>query len=163
MADHTAPTIRRPVLLCFDGSDNAADAIAEAGTLFFGRPALVLMAWEPVGNLEVYDPATIVTTPLTDVASRVLDLEEIEAEVAQDVAQRGVKLAAAAGFIVEGRAVKGRASHVICDVAQEIDAAAIVMGARGHLRLGSLRLGSVSSVVLADAHRPVLIVPASRD
>ncbi len=36
-----------PVLLCFDGSDDAATAIAKAGELLGPRAAVVLTVWEP--------------------------------------------------------------------------------------------------------------------
>ena len=39
---HTRPT---PVLLCFDGSDEAARAIAHAGRLLGTRQAVVLSVW----------------------------------------------------------------------------------------------------------------------
>jgi hypothetical protein len=37
-----------PVLLCFDGSNDAATAIAKAGELLGPRLAVVLTVWEPV-------------------------------------------------------------------------------------------------------------------
>ena len=53
----------------------------------------------------------------------------------------------------------GKTWRAICDVAGEIDAVTIVLGARGLSRVGSLLLGSVSSAVLVHAKRPVLVVP----
>ena len=37
-----------PVILCYDGSKEAADAIAYAGELLRWRPAIVVTAWKPV-------------------------------------------------------------------------------------------------------------------
>ena len=37
-----------PVLLCFDGSDHAACALAKAGGFLAPRPAVVLTVWEPI-------------------------------------------------------------------------------------------------------------------
>jgi len=54
---------------------------------------------------------------------------------------------------------RGKTWRRICDVAEETDAATIVLGARGLSRVGSLLLGSVSSAVLVHAKRSVLVVP----
>ena len=152
---------RRPTLLCFDGSDNASRAIAEAGKLLVPGPAVVLTVCEPLPNWEPYDPATILSAPLSKVASRALDLEEIADEVARDTVLQGVALATAAGFGAEGRTESGKAWRTICDVAEEVDAQTIVMGARGLSRVGSLLLGSVSAAVAAHAPCPTLIVPGA--
>ena len=47
---HT-PTAHGPLLLCYDGSDDATHAIERAGTLFAGRQALVVTVWRPPGPL----------------------------------------------------------------------------------------------------------------
>ncbi len=52
-----------PVLLCFDGSNDAAAAIGKAGELLGPRTAVVLTVWEPVALRAPYDPATILTAP----------------------------------------------------------------------------------------------------
>ncbi len=45
------------------------------------------------------------------------------------------------------------------DAANERDAAAVVLGARGLGRVESVLLGSVSTAVVAHLHRPVLVIP----
>jgi len=55
----------RPALLCFDGSDDARGAIAEAGTVLGLDSAVVLTVWEPFANWEPYDPATILSAPVS--------------------------------------------------------------------------------------------------
>lgn len=67
----------RPVLLCFDGSDGAAEAIAEAGTVLRGGKAVLLTVWEPCAVWEPYDPATILSAPLVRLADRALGFDEI--------------------------------------------------------------------------------------
>jgi nucleotide-binding universal stress UspA family protein len=150
----------RPVLLCFDGSDGAAAAIARAGELLGRRTAVVLTVWEPAAVWEPYDPATILTAPMSKFGSKALGLDEIASEVARDNADRGVALACDAGFDVQGRIAKGKSWRAICDVAEDLDADAIVVGARGLSRVQSALLGSVSAAVLVHAHRPVLVIPA---
>lgn len=152
-----------PVLLCFDGSPDAAAAISQAGKLLASRQAVVLTVWEPVAVWEPYDPATILSAPLARVASNALGLDEALEEVAREKLDEGLTLARRAGLQAEGRLARGKAWRVICHVAEELSAEAIVLGARGLSRVGSMLLGSVSSAVLAHAGRPVLVIPRRRE
>jgi nucleotide-binding universal stress UspA family protein len=152
-----------PVLLCFDGSDDAATAITQAADLLAPRRAVVLTVWEPVATWEPYDPATILSAPVSKLLSEEVGIDQIAAELAQDKVKQGVALASSAGFAAQGRVAHGKTWRTICDVAGEIDAAAIVLGARGLSRMGSLLLGSVSFAVTVHAKRPVLVVPHHGD
>ncbi|HLY47705.1 MAG TPA: universal stress protein [Solirubrobacteraceae bacterium] len=148
-----------PLLLCYDGSANAAVAIGRSAALFSRRRAVVLTAWEPMALWDPRDPATILSAPLDKLAARALDLDQIIEEVSGETLEHGVELAREAGFAAEGRLVRGKAWSVICHVAQELDAGAIVIGARGLSRVQSMLLGSVSFAVLGHARRPVLVIP----
>lgn len=148
----------KPVLLCFDGSDDAAAAIATAGELLGPRRAVLLSVQEPVKVWQPTDPASALTAPIGKMLSKALELDEIAAEVARDELDRGLELARTAGFEADGRTVSGKAWRAICDVAAELDASVIVLGARGLSRVESALLGSVSTAVSVHAGRPVLIV-----
>jgi hypothetical protein len=78
------------VLLCFDGSDDAAAAIAKAGELLSPRGAVVLTVWEPVAVWEPYDPATILSAPVSKLASNALGLDEIADDRARENMDSGV-------------------------------------------------------------------------
>lgn len=153
--DSTPPT----ALLCFDGSDDAAAAIAKAGELLGRRPAVVLSVWEPVRTWEPWDPATIVSAPLDRLLSNELDLDQIVAELARDKAEQGAALAQAAGFEATARVAGGKTWEAICRAADELNAEAIVIGSRGLRRARSALLGSASSAVIAHAKRAVLVGP----
>lgn len=163
MAATGSPASTRPVLLCFDGSDGAAHAIARAGDMLGLRHAVVLSVWEPVAVWQPYDPATAITAPLSRLASNALGLDEIARDLAQERAGAGVQMARQAGFEAEPRIAGGKAWRVICDVADELDAEPIVVGARGLSRVQSALLGSVSTATVQHAGRPVLVIPRHAD
>jgi len=158
-ASSANPKDAPPVLLCFDGSANASKAIERAAHVLGPRRAVVLTVWEPVAVWAPYDPATIIEAPFADLASRSFGLDDIARDMARETAERGVKLARDAGFSAELQLARGKSWRAICDVAQEVGAEPIVVGARGLSRVRSLLLGSVSAAVLAHAGRPVLVIP----
>jgi nucleotide-binding universal stress UspA family protein len=147
------------VLLCFDGSDGARAAIAKAGQVLAPRVAVVLTVWEPVASWAPYDPATILSAPVSRLASKKLGLDETIRDLGRERMDEGTKLAAAAGFEAEGRLEKGKPWRLICEVADGLGAEAIVVGARGFGGVESALLGSVSAAVVHHAKRPVLVVP----
>jgi nucleotide-binding universal stress UspA family protein len=151
--------VPQPVLLCFDGSDDARAAIKAAVELLGTREAVVVTAWEPVSVWAPYDPGAVLSAGVAKLSSNALGLDEIAQQVAEENTQRGVELARQAGFEARGQTVRGKTWHAICDAADELDAAPIVLGARGLSRIGAMVLGSVSAAVVAHARRPVLVVP----
>jgi len=152
---HT-PVADGPLLLCYDGSAGARDAIQHAAGLFPGRRALVLTAWEPVavpGSLGMGGEAA----PMVDFA----ELDRAAAERGGDRADEGVRIARSVGLQAEALPVKatGPIWKTILEIADGHDAATIVMGSRGLAGLRAMFLGSVSGAVVHHADRPTLIVP----
>ena len=123
------------------------------------RTAVVLTVWEPVRSWAPYDPATIVSAPLSRLASKALGVDEIALDLGRERLQRGVELAVAAGFGAEGRLEEGKPWRVICHVADDLDAEPILLGARGLGRMESALLGSASTAVVFHSKRPVLVIP----
>jgi nucleotide-binding universal stress UspA family protein len=82
--------------------------------------------------------------------------------VAMDVLARDERRFEEAGFTVEKHAREGDPAHVIMDVADEQEAAMIVVGARGTAGGGSrFTLGNVASKLAHHVSRSLLIVRES--
>ena len=152
MSDH-------PVLLCFDGSENAVAAIPAAAELLGPRTAVVLTVFEPVAVWEPYDPGAVLSAGVATLGSESLGLNKIAMQVAEEKLEHGVALAREAGFDARGQLANGKPWHAICEAASNLDAVVIVLGARGLSRVKSMLLGSVSSAVSVHAGRPVLVIP----
>jgi len=150
-----ASSAHGPLLLCFDGSEDARRAIERAGALFAGRRALVVTAWQPIADLNSFAWTGPTASPV--------DLVELNRAAAADagrVADDGVRVALKAGLKAEPVPVQATGSvwRTIVEIADRHDAAAIVMGSRGLTRWGSMLLGSVSSAVVHHADRPTLVI-----
>ncbi len=144
-----------PLILCYDGSEDAKHAIQRAGDLLAHRSALVLTAWLPTAVLGSYAGLGFVAPPV--------DFAELDRAVAGEggrLAEEGARIARDAGLDAEPIAVKasGPVWHTIVETADSRDAAAIVMGSRGLTALRSMLLGSVSSGVVHHANRPTLVI-----
>jgi nucleotide-binding universal stress UspA family protein len=140
-----------PILLCYDGSDDAERAITAAAELLGKRRAVVL----DVGPL-LTGPESLAVTGVAPAA----EFEQVNADDAKKRADAGAELAQRAGFDAEARAgVDAPTWEGIVDVANEIDAAVIVLGSRGLSGAREVVEGSVSHQVAEHAGRPVLIVP----
>lgn len=129
-----------PVLIAYDGSESARHAIEQAAPFLAGRAAIVLHAREPVEFAALNRGA--------------IGLSATAAE--------GAALARQLGLDAEPRTATAPApvADTIVGVADEIDAALVILGSRGHRSLRSLMLGSVSHAVVHHANRPVLVIPA---
>jgi nucleotide-binding universal stress UspA family protein len=145
-----------PVLICYDGSPDAARAIEAVAALLGARSAVVLDVAPPITAAE--SMATI--SPVVPGAA----FEEMNTADARRVAARGAELARSSGFDAEARAALGAPTwERVVDVADELDAAVIVIGSRGLNGMREAMVGSLSHEVAEHAGRPVLIVPPAHD
>ena len=150
-----------PVLLCYDGSDNAKQALVSAGELFPDRAALVLHVWEPLSSVASVPRIPGLQAALVEGLS---EMDRTGAELSEKLAEEGVQLASEAGFQAEGFSEQrdGRAWRAILAVARERGVAAVVVGRRGASAVELAVMGSVSNAVAQHADRPVLVVPGGR-
>ena len=148
-----------PVLFAYDGSPHARAAISRAGELWPPRTAVVTTAW---AAFEDAAPAALLAMPAGVVRQAAADLDETQREAAETLAAEGAGLAAQAGFDARPLALKSPQQFfsALVDCAEELDAAAIVVGSRGRSPVAAAVLGSVSTGVLHHTRRPVLVVRA---
>jgi nucleotide-binding universal stress UspA family protein len=142
-----------PLILCYDGSEDAKHAIQLASELLAAERALVLTIWQPAATLGA---------GLGDTAAMInfAELDRAAAEEGDRIAAEGTRIAQAAGLDAQPLAVKadGPVWHTIVETADRCDAAAIAMGSRGLTPLRSILLGSVSTGVVHHADRPTLVI-----
>jgi nucleotide-binding universal stress UspA family protein len=150
------PIAQRPVLIAYDGSDQAKGAIAEAGRVLGpGRRAVVLTVRGPI---EGYDFAGLGGATTLDPAT-VSAMQESAQNEATVVAEEGAALAREAGFVAEARVEVGPTPwQEIVAVGDQLDADVIAIGSRGRTGLKKVLLGSVASAVAQHSGRSVLIV-----
>jgi nucleotide-binding universal stress UspA family protein len=144
-----------PLLICYDGSENAKQAITSAGSLLAGRNATVVTVWQPRG-----EDGSLASSGAMDSLIDFTGIDRATAEGAEQLADEGVQLAQEAGIEAVATATRavGPVWKTLLAQADEHDASVIVLGSRG---LGSLRSalrGSVSSAVMHHAQRPTLVV-----
>jgi nucleotide-binding universal stress UspA family protein len=149
-----------PILIAYDGSENARHAIDWAGELFPGRHAVVLYAWEPVEGVAARHGGIGSTAGLS-AAGSLRDADAWGHDAAVRVAAAGAELARAAGLDAEARVEQGALPvwELIVRAADEVGASLVVLGSRGLRGLRSLVLGSVSHQVAHHAHQSVVVVP----
>ena len=150
------PSHARPVLFCFDGSDGSLIALRDAGALLAPRAAVVLTVWEAVATQIAESPGFGL--------SYVSDEEAVDAHVeavARQAAERGALTARSDGWDAVARVENTRSTvwQTVVEVADEIDAALVVCGARGRNALKRAVLGSVAEAVLHHSRRVALIAP----
>lgn len=151
-----------PLLVAYDGSEDAANAIACAGRVLAPRRALVVHSFVGLSRMLLRSNVEVVSTPLAEMAK---ELDAADAEEAERIAAEGAQLAIAAGFEAQPICAEqlGKPWQTLVAVAKQHDAAAIVAGARGRSGVASAVLGSVSSGLVHHSHVPTLVVPAKSD
>jgi nucleotide-binding universal stress UspA family protein len=153
-----------PVVIGYDGSAAADEAIRESGELLGKRPALVLTVWKSDLGFELVQtpPGSLRLEPAVLDISAALEMNRELAEHAQRIAQHGAGLAREAGFEADGLAVADEPSETVADtivrIARERDAQAVVLAAHDKGRLSEILLGSTSREVVRRAEQPAVIV-----
>jgi nucleotide-binding universal stress UspA family protein len=145
-----------PVILCYDGSKEAAEAIAYAGELLPGWQALVVSVWREVVEESL---STGLTRPVADL----VDANKRERETADRSATLGVRLAEQAGLRAQPLVVAADRPlwETIELITEEHEAKLIVCG-NGRSGMKAGLPGNLATALVNRASRPVLVVPSAR-
>lgn len=154
-----------PILIAFDGSPAAREAVEAASKLLAPRPMVVVTVWEAgLAYATAASPPDVGMTPTVDPAT-VLDVDRELHQHAEIVSREGAELARSFGLDAEPLALAdaGGVANTILELATEHHAAAIVVGSRGLTGLRARLEGSTSKTVSKRASCPVLVVHAGED
>ena len=155
---------KETVILAYDGSAAAHEAIVAGAKLLKGCRILVVTVWEE-GLAYMAPPAPtegLVMTPPVD--------PEVAHEVdvglhsdAEQMARKGAETAGSLGLEAAPLSVPDarNVADTLIDLAREQRAAAIVVGSRGLSGIRARLEGSTSKALLAHAPCPVLVVHAT--
>jgi nucleotide-binding universal stress UspA family protein len=158
----TAPDTR-PVLVAYDGSVEAQSALREAAALFGHRPLIVVSVWEPgLAAMTMAPPPGEVGMGYMPDPTDVAAVDRAHSDHATSAAEAGASVARGLGATVEALAVPDSldVAETLAEIAQERDAAAVVVGSRGLGAIKARLLGSTSRKLLQHTRRPVLVVRA---
>ena len=152
----------QPILIAYDGSDQAKAAVALAGrNLRTPRDAVVVSVFEPLGAIPFWGVPVARVPPMF--------IQEAE-DAAKRVSEEGADLARKAGFNATPAVIQGSPVwQKIVQAAQEQGAGMIVIGSHGRSGVRYAAMGSVATAVAHHATVPVLIGraeasdPADRD
>jgi nucleotide-binding universal stress UspA family protein len=151
------------ILIAYDGSELAQEAVRQAAALFPGSPTVVVTIWEPgLGALTTMPPGFDFAGPF---AGRfdpevVADVDHAVEDHAALVAEQGAQLGRSLGLEAEAHAVADelKIGATVADVAEQRAAAAVVIGSHGLSGLKRHLLGSTSRDILERCGRPVVVV-----
>src|ERR1700742_591476 len=130
-----------PVLLCYDGSDDARAAIESAAAILSGTEVVSVCFWQSLTTAAAGRFAT-----LLELVQEPSSINAREEERARTIAEEGAEIARAGGMNAEARAVEIDlpVDDAIIAYADEIDASVVVLGSRGRHTVSSLLLGDVA-------------------
>jgi nucleotide-binding universal stress UspA family protein len=149
------------VLIAYDGSDAARQAVRVAARLMGACHMLVVTVWEEglAYAAQPMAPDQMAMTPMVnpEVAQ---DVDRGMHEHADRVSRSGAEMARSLGVTADAIAVpdEGNISATILAVARERNAAAVVVGSRGLSGLRARLEGSTSKALLKHASCPVIVV-----
>ena len=148
---------RGPVLITYDGTEHAAEAIGPVAEMLPGERAIVVTLWKPIRDAILavsLGPAPLISDPV--------EAEERQRRGAVEVAREGARRAERAGLDAEPLAIKAKGAiwEEIAKIAEERNARLIVCGTH-ETGLKSTVLDNVPTGLVHHAGRPVLVVPSS--
>ena len=156
---------KETVIVAYDGSAPAREAIVAAAKLLRGCRILVVTVWEE-GLAYMAPPAApgeglMMTEPVDPEVAHGVDVALHND--AEQVARKGAEMAGSLGLEAEPLSLPDarNVADTLLDLVREQRAAAIVVGSRGLRGIRARLEGSTSKGLLAHAPCPVLVVHAT--
>jgi nucleotide-binding universal stress UspA family protein len=145
-----------PVIICYDASAAAIDALDYAAALLRGARALVVTVWKPILE-EALSPAG--RPPIEDPA----DAEDDARRAAAEIAAEGARRASSAGLDAQPLPVEARGPlwEAVETLAEKHDALLVLCGTTRSGVRSSLP-GSLGHSLVNHLSRPVLVVPSAK-
>jgi nucleotide-binding universal stress UspA family protein len=144
------------LLICYDGSDRAKNAIQVAARLFPGAHARVVHVWEPVEHIVArYAVLAPNLGEGVDQADKGVEAESVT------LAQEGANLAAAAGLAATAHTetLKSSVWEAVIESSGALDVDLIVTGTRSLHGVQELLVGTLSHALLQHSQTPLLAIP----
>jgi nucleotide-binding universal stress UspA family protein len=157
IGDDVSAAASPTLLLCYDGSDRAAHAIAVAGRLFPGATAKVVHVWEPVEHIVARYAAL---APY--LGEQITEADADAARESSLVAEEGAKHAEDAGLAASAHNVTLATTvwEAVIDASRELGADVIVTGTRSLHGVKEMLAGTLSHALVQHSAVPVLAIPS---
>ena len=155
----------RPVVVAYDGSAAAHEALTVSARLFGNHRLVVVTLWEPAFAAQLAAFGTgMPWVAMPPSGEGVLATERAQREHASAIADRGVEIVRKEGAVAEAApgAAASDIAETIAAIARDNDACAVVVGSRGLGAVKAELLGSTSRGVLRASTLPVLVVTDHR-
>ena len=148
-----------PMVIAYDGSPHAEQAIRAGAAVMAGRSAVVVTVWR---SLQAAAASSRIALPDNIIAGGVAALDAEARGDALGLAEDGARLARSCGLRAEALEAQqhGSTAEAIAAVADAHDAGVIVVGSRGRSAVRSTILGSVTYGLLHATRRPTLVARA---
>jgi nucleotide-binding universal stress UspA family protein len=133
----------KKILVGFDGSEGAENALNKALLLIEENGELILLAVIPApSDRNLMDQKT----------------QEVLKQKARNLLDNVIRDLGSQDYQITGMVEEGDIAARIIDIASNLDCDIIVLGSRGTSELGTYPLGSVANKVVQYAHKPVMVV-----
>jgi nucleotide-binding universal stress UspA family protein len=146
-----------PMLICYDASPEAADAVTYVGDLLPGARAVVVTIWKAIIEELLAGPPD--APPVADP----VEANERQHQAALVIAEQGARLASKAGLHAEASVVRATDSiwEAVVEAAEKFDARLIACGT-SRSGVAAALPGNLASALVQHASRAVLVVPSAK-
>lgn len=150
----------RRMLIAYDGTSIAANALRQAAVLLDAQSVEIITAWEPLTRTNARAASMTGSHQPTFAGDG-----DVAYEHALNVCEEGIELAESLGLDARAHMVEhtGNIAQAIADAAEELEVDVIVSGTRGISGVKSWFANSTAANILQVAHCPVFVVPSSTD